>query len=108
MQAGVKTNEANYFIKLFRGDIPLYITFWIYGILIGRLMYLMSEYIFRTNDKELWLIDVVTILYYIFIYIAIWRSANKYQGKKNWGEAAKVYVVLSIFITFSGLYRALY
>jgi hypothetical protein len=39
-------------------------------------------------------LTVVYFVYFIFIYIATWRSAGLYQGKKVWSVLARICVVL--------------
>ncbi len=110
MEINTRTNAVNYLIRLFRGDIPLHVTFWIYGFLIGHFLSFLFESLPKIDNQYSWFIYsvflILLVTYNIFILVAIWRSANKYQGKKNWGEAAKLYVVFSIFVTFSTLYNA--
>lgn len=110
METNAKTNEINYIIKLFRGDIPLHVTFWMYGFFIGHLASFLFENLPETNNQYIWFLYMILfnflMMYHIFILIAIWRSANKYQGKKNLREIAKLYVVFSVFVTFSILFNA--
>lgn len=37
----------------------------------------------------------VSLVYMVFISVAIWRSANRYEGNKGWAFLAKAVVVLS-------------
>ncbi len=108
---------TKYLIKLYKGDIPLYITFWIFGMLIGHLLMtlvntVVNLYMYQIIVYELqWLIlliFIILMLYNIFILIAIWRSSNKYQGKKSNRELAKLCIVFSIYGMVSILYNKLY
>jgi hypothetical protein len=37
-----KTNNSNLFLKLWRGEIPLWQSYWIYGALVGVALRLLS------------------------------------------------------------------
>ncbi|WED43938.1 hypothetical protein [Legionella cardiaca] len=74
------------FKKLWQGDMPLWITFWIFGVLMISLGRLLIGY---ANDEEfiskygiipLYLLIVLWLGYATFILVSIWRSASKYTG----------------------------
>ena len=100
------SKEANYLIKLFKGDIPLVVTYWVFGVLVGgvliRILIAINEYNYASIalaqfgilylQSFYWL----TIIYSVFILIAIWNSASNYKGG-SWGTVAKVLVILNTF-----------
>ncbi len=91
-----------YLFKLVKGQIPLKITFWVWFILVT----LILEYFITPNfnlDNSLTLIYFALILVYtFFIFIAIFKSANRFEGSKIWGYLAKIAITINLFfnITF--------
>jgi hypothetical protein len=102
--------KPNYIVRLFKGDIPLPITYWGFGFLINKLLFSIIQETINTYSENLfetqagtWFIKSFpwfTYVYFIFICIAIWNSAGKYEGinfkKKHWAKLARITVVLSI------------
>lgn len=87
---------------LWRGEISLAKTYWIYGVCINVLLFISVSYIlsneqlFSTPPGKLvfWIFIVFSLVYTPFILICIWRSANKYTGSKAWSILAKIMVIL--------------
>ena len=96
--------KAGYIARLFRGDVSLPITYWVFGVLIGNVAFQIINAIIEFNYLEIttsqtgaWSVMAfywVAIGYSIFMLIAIWRSAGKYQGRAIWASLARVAVVL--------------
>jgi hypothetical protein len=94
---------------LWRGEIPLATTGWLYG-LFGMLL-LASPVVFLTGlglapaAKPLLLaLSAATLLYAPFIAVAIWRSAGNYRGKLAWRLLAKgsvLFVALQVVVGLS-------
>jgi hypothetical protein len=118
LNTGVITqrNNSGFVFRLWRGEIPLVKTYWIYGCLVGLVIRLISPaltYILVANSQSLSAFDVsfisylwvlITVLYSVFILIAIWRSANKYELVKptrrgNAGLAKASVIVGAIILT---------
>ena len=109
--------KPNFFVRMFRGDVGLALTFWVFGIVIP-LMYSIVGFVVMVVIIGMVVGDAVAnqdaavgsakLLYYsysfifwggliaycVFTYIAIWRSARKYAGFKLWKFLAQVYVVV--------------
>jgi len=102
-------NQDNLITKLFRGDVSLPITYWVFNVFIGNIFFLICFKIIESNYINIvsstageWLIlgfYWFVIGYSIFILIAIWRSAGKYQGRTIWSALAR----MSVIIGFLGL-----
>jgi hypothetical protein len=86
--------------RLWRGEVGLARTFWIYGVVISAIL---SQLAFRLNvirpPRSAW-IDVaapaVTVLsgvYLLFVAVAVWRSADRYPGPAVWPILAKLSMV---------------
>ena len=105
-----ESKKNNYLVKLFKGDVPLVITYWIFGVLIGGVLvrggYAILEYNYASlaiSEAGIWFFRVISwliIVYSVFILIAIWRSAGKYNGNSAWSILARTVVIINI-ITFS-------
>ena len=107
--------------SLWRGDISLVKTFWLFGFCVNLLFIAGINYFLIVNKQalstsagyiSLWVFIIFSLIYAPFIYISIWRSANKYQGLQRYAIAAKIMVIigwgryimeiLSIFVDKSG------
>ncbi len=71
----------NYFVKLYRGDVPLVITFWVFYILFGLVVAPLFP-------------DFIRILLFIYLSLALWNSATHYKGFEFWRDLAKIIVAL--------------
>lgn len=84
----------SYIQKLWRGDVPLVITFWVWNFLlavaIGIILGVISWFV-EVSYKALL---VVYLPFYAFLTVAVWRSANKYTGKAIWAVLAQVVMIL--------------
>jgi len=106
---------------LWRGEISLAKTFWLFGFCVNILLSAGINYFLILNPQtlststgyiSLWVLVIFSLIYAPFIYISIWRSANKYKGLQRYAIAAKIMViigwgryimeVLSIFVEESG------
>jgi hypothetical protein len=100
--------KAGFIARLFSGEVSLPITYWIFGFLIGNVGFQIFLIIIEFNYLELTSSQVgawsvmgfywVAIGYSIFMLIAIWRSAGKYQGRSVWAGLARVAVVLGALV----------
>lgn len=101
----------NYIRKLWRGDVSLVVTFWVWYIFLSLIVSVIHDVV------VLWLsgypaivlvvvvlLDLMILLYLVFITVAVWRSATKYQGKYIWELLAKTLIafgwarmILSLF-----------
>lgn len=89
--------------KLWRGDVPLYITFWLFGMIVGTVVsFFVSKYALRAPDgltiaKVVW--TVIALLYTGFMCVALWRCSNKYIGAPVWGICGRIYSAI-LFMSF--------
>ena len=99
--------------KLWRGDVPLVISYWVFGVIGGRILSIPTlifenKGLFDKNsDQFYWEVDLAIFLYFllvitytVFVYVGIWRSANNYNGEKVWAALAKVMIILGLIIEF--------
>jgi hypothetical protein len=107
--------KAPYFTRLWRGEIGLAVTFWIWGFLVFA--------VFRVVDVTVELNAVavakfigwyyvfmaVSLAYSVFAWVAIWRSASRSTAKAGPG-LAQLWVVLGILgsaVAYGALYNDL-
>lgn len=99
-----KHKRRNLVVRLFKGDVSLPITYWVFGVLIygvvlGALLNIVELIYPYTDDSGAllartfyWLVIACTI----FMFIAIWRSAGKYRGNAIWKWLARIMVVVGV------------
>lgn len=96
------------FKKLWKGEYPLWVTFWIFGVLVNILFRVSFYYIENSNYiaflknfgiYSIYLLFFIVILYSVFIWITIWRSSNNYKGSQYLAAAAKLTVILGALNT---------
>ena len=89
--------------SLWRGDISLARTFWFFGLCVHALLSAGESYLIRLHNQaplpsagfmSLRVLQIFSIIYDLFIFICIWRSANKYEGSQSYAIAAKAMVIL--------------
>jgi len=94
--------------ELWNGDKPLVVTYWLYGILPSMVFHIIDVIVelnyvklFTAYGESLnyfiYCYLIIGFLYSIFIFVAIWRSAEKYTGNGIWSALAKFAVILGIF-----------
>lgn len=106
--------------KLWDGEVPLGLTYWVYGIFFPALISIpgFAVLAFLEESSTLSQVDLMVmnislsgalLCYSVFWTVAIWRSANKYQGRAIWPGLARVVVVwgwLYLASTLIGLFNA--
>jgi len=97
--------EKGFFSKLASGDFGLAKTYWVYGVLVGFAVNILTIP-FRSLGA-LFIILIVTLAYSVPWYMGIWRAANKYQGAKINAILAKIAVVLGVIVLAVGLFIGL-
>lgn len=86
---------------LWRGDVPLVKTYWLFVVVVGiffRIIFAYIEYqdaLFNTAPGAIFVLAFVVFVfvYSIFIAYAIWKSANKYNGLQRYAILAKIAVI---------------
>jgi len=86
--------------RLWRGEVSLARTYWVYGvavnIFIQSSVLLLSVLVESMPVLAFSLLGMIafSLVYMVFISVAIWRSSNRYQGNRAWAFLAKAAVVL--------------
>lgn len=113
MQDNTNIKKTNYFLKLYRGDIPLFISFWLWFIALGSILrfsinsYYSSSYIMHNNFQANidFAITLFSSLFFLFIFLSVYRSAMKYEGSKFNSFAAKVLVLVNLFFLSASFFE---
>jgi uncharacterized membrane protein len=91
--------------QLWRGEITLWKTFWLFGVGGGLALGLpiFSAMLALTDVPDdttasIFLSALGFLLVYLtWVFVGIWRAANKYQGDEAWVVLAKIPVVAGTF-----------
>jgi hypothetical protein len=105
--AGDTSTRNGYFRRLWQGEVSLAMTYWVWGALAGFVAMILAAIVSETAPLLGLLLGPVMIGYYVFIVIAIWRSAGRYPGPRVWAALAKIMVVLSILRSCGEIARTL-
>jgi hypothetical protein len=87
-------------IRLWRGEIVLWKSFWLFGVggaaVIGLPIFAAMMALTDVPDDTTATIFVFALgfllVYLIWAFVGIWRSANSYTGNRTWSIFAKVAV----------------
>jgi S1-C subfamily serine protease len=98
--------------SLWRGDTPLWKTYWLFAVLGGWILGLPFLYI-ENNSLDFYAIpgaDLFTgifaacvLAYTIFALFAVWRSAGKYKGPKSNAVLARISAASGILVMFGAI-----
>lgn len=88
--------------ELWRGNVPLVRTFWVFGFGANLVFTLAFLYLDFQPDLSTTImgaiVSLLLVLFYVvygpFILISVWKSANKYQGLRRYPIAAKYMVIV--------------
>lgn len=81
-----------FFGKLVNGDFGLAKTYWLYGVLVGIAVNLVSRGI--TSTETLMFLIIAYTAYEVPVLIGTWRAASLYKGPSVWAILAKAAVML--------------
>ena len=99
--------------QLWRGEIPLAKTFWVFGVAAWAL-FIIAAILIEYNRVPLagslgqipaYLLLLAPYVYFPFIYVAIWRSADNYSGPADRAIMAKITIVLGVLVLMAYTYR---
>lgn len=118
-QSEVKTEDhksnANYFLKHWRGELPLAISFWINLILLNIAILLFHRLFFQGSliehpviGAQLYIIFMLSqfVIVYPWQIIGLWRACTHYRaktGRKFWPGLVEILIILGILATLVNL-----
>ena len=93
---------------LWRGEVPLARTGWLYGligmiVLVAPLMLISGLGPASDAKPLLLLLSAATLVYAAFMAVAIWRSAGNYRGSHAWRWLAKGSVLFVALQVIAGV-----
>lgn len=87
----------NGIVNLWKGNLGLAITYWVYGVLGGVVWAVAILALDLKKDSSTAnLVIVFMAIYYFYVYVGIWRAASKYRGNRLWEILAKFVVVITV------------
>lgn len=112
MENDINNKKVNYFIRLFKGQISLPMTYWVWFLFLNFLITITSSFYFNSlpiepssiQRKIVLSIVFLTFLYSILILISVWRSATNHDDSKVWAIVAKIIVIINFINLMSELY----
>jgi hypothetical protein len=95
--------------SLWRGDVPLVKTYWLYGFfgwnLLGAALAVLEQSfpspLPLSGAFILLLVSFFALAYWVLTIVAIWRSASKYKGNSLWALLARLAVVIGVFVALA-------
>ncbi len=88
---------------LWNGDYSLATTFWVFGVLVRTLMWMILkvlQILEIVSNTGPWLLVGTALLLTVLdvcILVGLWRSASKYTGFRLWPILVKALVILIVF-----------
>lgn len=70
-----------FLLKLWRGEVSLGTTYWIFGALVV-FMFHMLEFVPLGNADQTGILRFISSAYYLFISIAVFRSSIRHNGSR--------------------------
>ncbi len=96
--------KNNFLVKFWRGDIKLWISYWIFGVLLAYPIFFSDLFLATKFNIP---VGILGFAYAMFWCIGTWRAAKKYTGKPRWADLTKFVILLNV-IAFFGLFVASY
>ena len=117
---GAVTARPNYLVRHWRGELPLGISYWLNGSLLGNLVpalvvgaamaaHASPNGTLRITTSLALAAIVLSLATYVWSIVGIWRSAGRHVqrgGKAGWATAAKVFVVFGLVSVLGNLSRS--
>ena len=89
--------------KFWNGDITLWKSYWIAGVIIPIPLGFIVGFLAAALGLAPVSYKVVMITYIGWTLVGVWRSADKYQGKKIFSILAKIGMVVGFLYSLSNL-----
>lgn len=86
--------------KLWAGRMPLPRAFWEFAVFYGFVLNLVTTVAtfgllaLKVPEAVAMTVFFLPLPYNLFVLVAVWRSAARYQGPAHWANAARVAVTL--------------
>lgn len=96
--------STNRLLRLWRGEVPLPNVFWDWAVIGGLIVNVSTTIgclVLVMEDLPVAALIVgyaFSVPYNIFIMVAVWRSAARYEGERRWATMARVATVIGMII----------
>lgn len=104
----------NYFIKHWKGELSLPVSYWINIVLVNLIFFYITEYIAIRIKHPLFIIKfmiISNIFFHFTIYlwqiIGTWKCSKKYinNGKKFWARIVRIIIIISTLFIIPRYWR---
>lgn len=82
------TRKANYFVRHFTGQLPLWMSFWINGICVSMIVSLLGVYL--QHDAALWEAPPKQLFFLVAAWVAATMAISSWQLAGIWNSATKL------------------
>ena len=90
-------------LKLFKGDLPLYKSYWIYYFLGNFLVSAPLMLIPIFQIQKFFYTKSILLLIYLFYYfiscVGVWKSSQRYKGNKFLASLARFVIIIGVAST---------
>ena len=108
MARSKKTNNVNFFVKFWNGDLSLPMSYWLVGVVFSVVVgFVIVAIVIAAGLHEDAMFGFL-IPWYIYTTVGIWRSSDKYKGPKFWAILAKIAVILGVLSALGQLLTGTY
>lgn len=111
--------------NLYKGNYSLSKSYWLFGNIIPILLFIpIFLIIFLTSDDPMTkflnqdfapegfiisivvlFLSIVTLIYIFISIVGIWRSSQKYQGRKIWSILAKITIIIGGLLNVKSFFK---
>ena len=110
--------SGSYFVRHWRGELPLRTSWWRSGVLIGfgvnmaaGIAMIVTAAVFSQAVPVVVLVSlgeiVLLLVWYVWALVGTWRSAGRYQGPRIWKIWARVGMSIGVVLTAAQIFQAL-
>jgi len=100
--------------RIWKGEIGLAETFWLYGVLGLAALHFVGQFVLLqlalTGAEGILVLGLAFLTfaggYQVLISVGVWRSAARYAGPRAWAHAARVAVAALLALLAFGVLRA--
>ncbi|MBU3015101.1 hypothetical protein KO488_10060 [Poseidonibacter lekithochrous] len=108
----LEKKTPSYFKRLLKGQINLNITFWVWFVFVTLAINIFIDNSFIQTDYHQnnngvlfsFIIYLLSFIYSILIFIAVYKSAQNYIGNKLWPFLARVIISINLFFSLFSAY----
>lgn len=90
-----------YLLKFIKGELSLKVTFWLWFVLFSFILEFFISSIFNINETLSAIYFIFIFVYTFAIFLAVFKSANRFEGSKVWSYLAKAIITINLFLSVS-------